>query len=148
MEASSEIKPILEKLRKGLFKRGYKTVSSLGRIFRIIDSVDGNRKIDASEFRVGLSEIGIELTKSESDLLLGFFDKDGDKIINIDEFLVGIRGELNETRKKVVLQAFNKFDKDGSGQITIDDLTGVYSVEKHPKYISGEKTKEEIFNKF
>ena len=148
MEASSEVKPVLEKLKTALFKRGYKTVNSLGRLFKIIDSVDGNRKIDASEFRVGLSEIGVTLTKSESDILLSYFDKDGDKTINIDEFLLGIRGELNETRKQAVLQAFNKFDTDGSGAISIVDLSGVYSVEKHPKYISGEKTKDQIFKKF
>ena len=148
MEASSEVKPILEKLRLALFKKGYKTVSALGKLFKMMDSADGNKKIDAKEFRFGLSVIGISLSQQESDTLHLFFDRDGDKAINIDEFLIGIRGELNETRKQAVLQAFKKFDTDGSGVITIADFSDIYSVDKHPKYISGEKTKEQLFKKF
>lgn len=39
-------------------------------------------------------------------------------------------------------------DNSGNGVITLDDIKGVYSVEKHPKFISGEMTEDEILTKF
>ena len=144
----SEVQELLDRLKAELAERGATTIYALGRTFRALDSYDGNRKVDAEEFLVGLRENGVEITKAESTKLLAYFDTDGDKCINIDEFLVGVRGELNETRKEVVLRAFQKFDKDGSGQVSIEDLLGVYSAEKHPKFISGEMSQEQIFDEF
>ena len=56
-----------------------------------MDSYDGNRKVDAQEFFIGMQEAGIQLTKVEADALMAYFDTDGDGHINYDEFLVGIR---------------------------------------------------------
>jgi len=70
----------------------------LGRAFRIIDNLDGNRKIDSQEFFVGLQELGVKINKTEADALMGYFDSNGDGCINFDEFLVGIRGKLNPKR--------------------------------------------------
>lgn len=47
-------------------RRGSKTIRSLGRTFKALDSYDGNRKLDPSELLVGLRENGVELTKNES----------------------------------------------------------------------------------
>ena len=139
---------ILERVKSALKRRGSRTIAGLGRTFRALDSFDGNKKVDAEEFRVGLKENGVDLTQEESDALLSFFDKDGDGHVNFDEFLIGIRGQLNDRRRDIVLKAFLKFDKDCSGYITADDIADVYRVDMHPKYISGEKTKEEILMEF
>jgi hypothetical protein len=42
----------------------------MGRVFRIMDSVDGNRKIDKEEFYVGLKDCGVTISKKEAELLL------------------------------------------------------------------------------
>ena len=60
---------LLEKVKAALRKRGSKTIAGLARTFRALDSYDGNRKVDASEFWVGLKENGVELTHFESDKL-------------------------------------------------------------------------------
>eukprot|EP00355_Strombidium_rassoulzadegani_P009546 CAMPEP_0168613616 /NCGR_PEP_ID=MMETSP0449_2-20121227/3543_1 /TAXON_ID=1082188 /ORGANISM="Strombidium rassoulzadegani, Strain ras09" /LENGTH=157 /DNA_ID=CAMNT_0008654255 /DNA_START=254 /DNA_END=727 /DNA_ORIENTATION=- len=104
-----------------------------------------NRKVDAQEFFVGLNECGCQLTKEETDCLLAFLDTDGDGNVNFDEFLCGVRGKLNEKRQEVVDLAFDKFDLDGSGCITAADLRGCFSVNLHPKVISGEITEDEAF---
>ena len=116
------------------------------RTFKALNSYDWNRKVDREEFLVGLRENGVDIDAGEASTLLDYFDKDRDGCVNIDEFMIGIRGELNEKRMKVVLQAFRKFEKDESGEVSIDDLLGVYSVHKHPKFISEEMTEEEIFD--
>ena len=71
--------------------RGSKTIRGLGRTFKQYDN-DGNRKIEAQEFFVGLNESGCTLTKHETNALLAHFDTDQDGTINFDEFLTGIRG--------------------------------------------------------
>ena len=77
--------------------RGAKTIRGLGRVFKAIDD-NGNRKVDAQEFFVGLNECGCNLTKDETDILLSAFDTDHDGSVNFDEFLVGLRGSMNGTR--------------------------------------------------
>lgn len=39
-------------------------------------------------------------------------------------------------------------DKTGDGVITVADLMSTYDVSRHPKFISGEKTKEQIIKKY
>lgn len=55
---------------------------------------------------------------------------------------------MSNARKEVVLQAFKKLDKTGDGVITIEDLRGAYNAKKHPKYLNGEWTEEQVFRKF
>jgi hypothetical protein len=59
---------VLNRLKTQLNARGATTIRGLGRAFRLIDSYDGNRKVDAGEFFVGLQEFGVKLTKAESDV--------------------------------------------------------------------------------
>ncbi len=55
---------------------------------------------------------------------------------------------MSQSRQNIVMQAFRKLDKTGDGVIKVDDLQGVYDVSRHPKYTSGEKTKEQLFKQF
>ena len=146
--SETNILVLLDRVRSALRKRGSRTISGLARTFKALDSYDGNKKVDAGEFQVGLGENGVDLTNEEATILLNYFDKDGDGCVNFDEFLVGIRGRLHDNRLAIVEEAYKKFDKDGNGCITIEDLADVYSVEMHPKFQNGEMTKEEIFEGF
>ena len=129
-------------------KRGAKTIRSLGRTFRALDSFDGNKKIDREEFLTGLRENGVELTKPEAEILFDFFDKDRDGTVSFDEFLVGIRGKPNNRRQAMIDKAFLKFDNDGNGFIDANDLRGVYNAQMHPKVQRGEMTEEQVFIEF
>jgi Ca2+-binding EF-hand superfamily protein len=96
--ASRGLVEILSSVRERIAARGAKTIAGLGRTFRALDSYDGNKKVDAQEFAVGLAENGIELTREEAQTLFQYFDTDGDGTVNFDEFLVGIRGTPNPRR--------------------------------------------------
>jgi Ca2+-binding EF-hand superfamily protein len=54
----------LDKVRRNLLARGYKTVRGIGKSFSIID-VNGDRKIDKLEFYQGLQDLGANITKQE-----------------------------------------------------------------------------------
>ena len=142
MQSQGSTIEILAKVKEALQKRGAKTIRSLGRTFRALDSFDGNKKIDREEFLIGLRENGVELTRPESEILFDFFDKDRDGSVNFDEFLVGIRGKPNNRRQAMIDKAFLKFDKDGNGYIDANDLRGTYNASMHPKVQRGEMTED------
>jgi len=137
----------VEMLRLQCLKRGAAGIKGLGRAFRIMDD-DSNRKLDKYEFKKGLSDYGLVLEDEEITNLFNTFDADASGSIEFEEFLGHLRPPMGKNRRALVLQAFNKLDKTGDGVITIDDLRGVYDVRKHPKYISGEWTEEQVFLQF
>ena len=55
---------------------------------------------------------------------------------------------MSKCRQELVKKAFVKLDKTGDGVITVEDLKGVYKVDEHPKYKSGEWTKQKCFQQF
>ena len=56
---------VLQRVRDALEARGSKTIRSLGRTFRELDSYNGDSKVDRDEFIVGLRENGVNLSKNE-----------------------------------------------------------------------------------
>ena len=55
---------------------------------------------------------------------------------------------MNKNRISLINQAFSKLDKNSDGKIDITDLKGVYSVQKHPKFLNGEWSEDQILRKF
>lgn len=139
---------ILNQVKETLAARGAKTIRGLGRTFRALDSYDGNKKVDAQEFFIGLQENGVQLSQQECSVLFEYFDKDGDGHINFDEFLVGVRGKPNAQRQAMVDKAFLKFDRDGNGYVDAVDLRGVYNCNFHPKVQRGEMTEDQALMEF
>lgn len=129
-------------------QRGAKTIRSLGRVFRSLDSYDGNKKVDSSEFFIGLREIGCGLSQEETKSLLNLLDTNKDGSIDFNEFLIGVRGQLNNRRQAIVDKAFLKFDKDGSGVINALDLRGVYNASLHPQVQGGSMSEDDVFLEF
>jgi Ca2+-binding EF-hand superfamily protein len=89
---------VLQRLREALEKRGAKTIRSLGRVFRQLDSYDGNRKVSGEEFFVGLKECGLDIKQQDASTLLQLLDTNGDGWLDFEEFLIGVRGKPNNRR--------------------------------------------------
>lgn len=109
---------------------------------------NGDRKMDRHEFMWGLRENGHTLSPSEFERIFKYFDKNNDGKLSYDEFLRGVRGDMNAFRKGFVAIAFKKLDKTGNGIVDIQDLVNTYDVSFHPKYKSGEMSKNDILNEF
>jgi Ca2+-binding EF-hand superfamily protein len=59
-------------------------------LFRILDD-DSNRKLNMDEFKKGISEYGLNLSKPEIEQLFRQFDVDNNGSIDFDEFLRRLR---------------------------------------------------------
>jgi len=138
---------VLQKIRDTLKARGANGIRGLGLVFRRMDN-NGDRKMDRHEFMWGLRENGHNLSPSEFERIFKFFDKNNDGKLSYDEFLGGIRGPMNDFRKGFVQLAFNKLDKTGDGIVDVNDLVGTYDVSFHPKFKSGEMSRNEILGEF
>lgn len=138
---------VLSKIRDTLKARGAHGIRGLGLVFRRMDN-NGDRKMDRHEFMWGLRENGHNLSPSEFERIFKYFDKNNDGKLSYDEFLGGVRGPMNEFRKGFVRLAFAKLDKTGDQIVDISDLVDTYDVSFHPKYKSGEMSKNDILGEF
>lgn len=138
----------MNKTRDIFNKRGSETIRSVGKIFRQMNSYDGNNKINKDEYILGLREVGAILTKNELDILCNYFDKDCEGYVNFEEFLIGIRGKPNQRRQAIIDKAFLKLDKEGNGLIDVTDLRTIFNCSKHPKVVNGEMGEEQVFALF
>ena len=86
----------------------------LSKIFKAMDN-NNNGKLDVDDFRWGLMDFGLSLSKSEAQQVLEHFDRDGNGQVDFNEFLKTLRGQLNETRKKIIRQAYDKLDVNKEG---------------------------------
>lgn len=60
---------------------------------------NGNKNLDVDDFRWGLMDYGISITKDEGVEIMTHFDRDKNGSVNFDEFLVALRVSI-----------FQKFD--------------------------------------
>ncbi len=60
---------VLNSLRTQLSARGANSIRGFAKTFATFDSNNGNRKVDAQEFFVGLKENGLNVTKQEADVI-------------------------------------------------------------------------------
>lgn len=137
----------IEKLRIACLQRGASGIHGIGRSFRIMDD-DGSRSLDRDELMKGLYDYGLKFTKAEVTQMLIDIDRDHSGRISFNEFLQALRPPMSEARLEIIDKAFNKMDKTGDGVVTVVDLMDTYDVSRHPKFISGERTKEQIIKKY
>ena len=78
-------------IKSQLQTRGATTIRGISRVFRQMDSFDGNKKVDFEEFITGLRDIGVKATNAEFEALHSVLDTDGDGRVDFTEFLVAIR---------------------------------------------------------
>ncbi|MFH4973776.1 hypothetical protein AB6A40_000485 [Gnathostoma spinigerum] len=109
---------------------------------------DSNHRIDLEEFRKGLRDFGVATDENLVCAAFKQLDKDGSGTIDFDEFLNALRPPMSASRRAIIEMAFKKLDKTGDGVVTVDDMNDNFNANKYPEFISGEKTKAEIFQKF
>ncbi|XP_064625667.1 calcyphosin-like protein isoform X1 [Lineus longissimus] len=137
----------MEKLRHQALARGAGGIKGIGIKFRIMDD-NGDKALDFSEFKKGLTECKVDMTNQEMQECFDKVDKDHSGSIDFDEFLQSLRPPMSQARKSIINRAFDKLDKTGDGVVTVEDLKGVYNVKHNPKYLNGEMDEDQILTEF
>lgn len=84
------IDDLIKEIKQKIVQRSSNGIRGISRIFKMMDD-KGDRKLDVDDFRWGLIDFGIQISKSEAKQILHHFDRNGDGYVNFDEFLVAIR---------------------------------------------------------
>lgn len=137
----------MDKIREQCIARGARGIIGLKRTFKIMDD-NRDRKLTKEELKNGLEEYGLSLEDEEIEEIFQTFDIDENGTVIFDEFLRGVRPPMPDCRVELIEAAFEKLDKTGEGIVTVEDLHGVYDASQHPKFLSGEMTEDEVFEKF
>ena len=70
------------------------------------------------------------------------------KTINFDKMMKDLRGNLDNIRKIIVEDVYDKISKKFNNRITLSSLLNIFNVKKHPYYINGKFTMDNIYNDF
>jgi Ca2+-binding EF-hand superfamily protein len=139
----------IELVRSFLLKsKSSKRQSFLNDLFKSMDK-DHSRKIDYSEFKTGMRNLGLaDLTESEIRNLFNEFDSKKDGKIDYKEFVTALNPPLASNRQSVIDRAFQKLDINNDGVLSMEDFRVCYieQAKKHPKCIDGTWTVEQVTN--
>jgi len=142
-----EREALMDKFRKACLSRGVHGIKSIGKSFQIYDD-NSDKMLSKDEFLKGVKDYQAGMAQAEVEKLFACFDRDNSGTLSFDEFLRGLRPPMSESRLSLIDKAFKIMDKTGDGVITVDDLTTVYDVSKHKKFVSGQWTKQQVLQEF
>ncbi len=109
---------------------------------------NNDKTLSITEFSQGCKDFKVNLTIDDVKFLFNQFDFNKDGRLSYDEFLRGVRGEMNSERRALAVKAFNLLDKNQNGKIEVVDIVQTYNCRKHPAFIEGRKTEEQILAEF
>ena len=127
-------------MKQKLLELGANTIATLPKLFKSKSSYNGKTHVHVSDFFDGLSSYGLKIVKEEAVLICRFFDRDGTENIDFEEFLFA-----NEERQAVIDLVYSKFDKNHVGYAEATELRKVFNCVKHPRYLNGELSEDQIF---
>eukprot|EP01016_Furgasonia_blochmanni_P042888 TRINITY_DN5743_c0_g1_i10.p1 TRINITY_DN5743_c0_g1~~TRINITY_DN5743_c0_g1_i10.p1 ORF type:complete len:561 (+),score=190.53 TRINITY_DN5743_c0_g1_i10:73-1755(+) len=138
---------VLTRVSEHVQKRGIYGLRDLSLTLRRTDKAKRG-VLDRTSFAWALKEVGLILTKTETDKLFKYFDKNCDDCVNYPEFIHLLRGPSSPERLQVLRAAFSKLEAQGNGVVTLADLTKGFNATILQEVASGKKKAEDAVREF
>ena len=84
------IEDLIREIKSKIVERSANGIRGIARIFAAMDN-NGNKLLDVDDFRWGLKDFGILISKEEAQQVLDHFDRDRNGVVDYNEFLRAIR---------------------------------------------------------
>ena len=88
------IEDLIREIKSKIVERSANGIRGIARIFAAMDN-NGNKLLDVDDFRWGLKDFGILISKEEAQQVLDHFDRDRNGVVDYNEFLRAIRVRQN-----------------------------------------------------
>ncbi|XP_060552504.1 calcyphosin-like protein [Ruditapes philippinarum] len=144
-----KVENLLQLIRNKCLLSNVSGIKCLSVMFRRMDT-NFDKRLSFEELDTGLKEFGIDIINDDLWILFNHFDKDKNSEIDFLELVAKLRPPMALRRIEVTNEAFDSLDANKDGILSIEDLKIVYSVnaKRHPKFISGEWTEEQVLRNF
>lgn len=130
---------IQAQVQEQIRKRGIRTVTGLGRLYRKLDTYNTG-VLDQYDLEKGLKSFHINLDPQHLDEVFDILDPEGMKLLKHEDFVRNVIGEMNEYRKALVRKAFRKLDSNKKGVIHISDVSKFFNTNAKYKPAPGVST--------
>lgn len=84
------IEDLIKEIKSKIIERSSNGIRGIARIFAAMDN-NGNKLLDVDDFRWGLKDYGISVSKEEAQQILDHFDRDRNGVVDYNEFLRALR---------------------------------------------------------
>lgn len=137
----------MKDLKSKISMRSIYGLKSLTRIFKAMDT-KGDGNLDCDDFRWGLMDFGVQVSKDEASELLNVFTADGGASVCYPKFLDSFRGACSDARKECIQSAYAALGKENNGDVRLDDIAKAFDPTANPDVASGARSDQEIFMEF
>lgn len=110
--------------------------------------IKGDSNLDVDDFRWGLMDFGVQVTKEEATQVLEHFDIDKNGLVNFSEFLRTLRGNLSPARVDIVKQAYEKLDVNKDGMVKLDDIAKTFDASTVKEVQEGKRSEQDIYMEY
>lgn len=84
------IEDLIKEIKAKILDRSASGIRGISRIFKAMDN-NGNHMLDVDDFRWGLIDYGITISKEEAAQVMNHFDRDGNGQVDFNEFLRALK---------------------------------------------------------
>lgn len=142
---SQTISSVVFDLRSQLSKQGEHAIRRLETAFAVNDT-DSSSFFDFDELQEVLRKCGLFVKLQNLSEFFRHLDKSKSKKISYHDFLNEIKVPLSDARARVVDAVYDKLSKIGA--VTLQSLKASYDPSRHPKVLSGQRSRDQMFQEF
>jgi hypothetical protein len=84
------IEDLIREIKAKICERSANGIRGIARIFKAMDE-NGSKTLDVDDFRWGLKDYGITISKDEASQVMEHFDRDGNGQVDFSEFLRALK---------------------------------------------------------